>query len=927
MEQNKNSGNNISENINKKNEIGYINNNKGLSKIEEEQSIIDASFSINYSDVIGKDLFKEDLELLNKQNTNNETVLEQKINKEIKKDGNLKRLPSSFIQSKEINIIEKSLNISILDSKNINNKENEYLSVRKFSTYNIEEYENVRKKVLKDLYVINSYLLEQISCKYNEYNINRPVGPLLPLTTLIESAYNYKSEKQNLMNQKYLRLKNKICNYRTIFGDGNCFYRAVMFRYIELLILNKKSDYLKLLIIDIYKCFENEEVIKRLIYNKHKINPQLIVQIMIIIMELVENNDIIRAHQTFYKALLASKFFDFSLILYFRFILYDYIKKNEKKYYLEQFPVLIGNLLPSIYEKDGVFDFNSFYNNYLLKMFVYAEKIIIYLTPFVLGINLDVVLFDDNENEILKHFIFVGEDILKIKEAIYVINKIGHYENVYNYDDNKNFNDIYQYYRKDVITKYINIDPKLSKIYALIKNLKTDRNQEIKNNNNKNQDSPNKKKHINKDNANGNDKNIMNNNYLIKKEDTINENKNNIDNNIDNNIIIDINKNGNNNIDNNIIYNKNNTNINNTVMKNNFFGENKKAQIELNKNNLNVKQIPKSYRNVNPRNKNFYANQQNYFNFYTVNTNNTNNNAYNKNNILKEDSKYKTIYKGNNQILNNNINNNEKVSTNNNELNMQNKCIICSSGNKNLCKNLGNICQECLFKEIKNQSKTFYIKYLEEMNQKINEVTVNDLNNRFINKIEIYIGNKAFNIHKIFEELHKINLKTDKNQYLRYLFEYLKSYICLYCFKAIKNNNSQFKMPCGCNFCCRDHLEYFFKYIVINSLTYNYKCLCAYQYKPSKVLELCILLNNNKIYHNNKNYADHLESIFSNICCKCSGTGKELIDISVDENFIFNFTHKICFICFNLEKNNNNKTIDCIICNKKHQYMPVVDSI
>ena len=48
MEQNKNSGNNISENTNKKNEIGYINNNKSLSKIEEEKSIIDASFSINY---------------------------------------------------------------------------------------------------------------------------------------------------------------------------------------------------------------------------------------------------------------------------------------------------------------------------------------------------------------------------------------------------------------------------------------------------------------------------------------------------------------------------------------------------------------------------------------------------------------------------------------------------------------------------------------------------------------------------------------------------------------------------------------------------------------------------------------------------------------------------------------------------------------
>ena len=901
MEQNKNNENNISENNNQKNEIGYINNNKSLSKIEEEKSIIEASFSINFSDIIGKDLFKEEL---NKQSINNETVLEQKIIKEIKKDGIIKRL-STFIQSKEINILEKSLDISILDPKNINKKENEYLTVRKLYTYNIEEYENIRKKVLKNLYVINSYLLENLKCNYNEYNKNRAVGPLLPLTTLIESAYNYKSENANLMNEKYLRLKNKICNYRSISGDGNCYYRAVMFRYIELLILNKKSDYLKLLIIDIYKCFENEEIIKRLVYKNQQINPHLIVQVMIVIMELVENNDIIRAHQTFYKALLASKFFDLSLILYFRFILYDYIKKNEKKYYLEQFPVLIGNLLPSIYEKDGVFDFNSFYNNYLLKMFVYAEKIIIYLTPFVLGINLDVVLFDDNENEILKHFIFVGEDILKIKETIFLINKKGHYENVFNYDDNKIFNDIYKYYRNDTINKYINIDPNLSKIYTLIKNLKNNENHKInKNNNNQNIDSSIQKNNINNDNkSNNNDKIVLNNNYQSNKDNNNNikiiKNKNIIDNNLDNNKI----------------ENKNNINkINNTLLKNNDFEDNQKLYIKFNKKDLNIKKIPKSYRNQIPRNnQNLYLNQQNYFNYYTQDINDYA--LYKKNIIGEEHINKRIIFNGNNQV------------PINVELNIQNKCIICSSVNKHLYKNIENICQDCLFKEIKNQAKPFYIKYLEEMSKKINEVTLDDLNNCFINKIEIYINEKVFNIHKIFEELHKINLNIDKKQYLKYLFEYLKSYICLYCFKVIKDNNSFFKIPCGCNFCNKEHLEYFFKLIVGNKLTHNYKCLCAYQYKPSKVLELCIFLKNNKIYENNQHYINHLESIFSNICCKCACTGKQLFNTSVDENFIFNFIHKICCNCLNLDKSNNNKILECIICNKKHQYILLIDSV
>ena len=844
------------------------------------------------------------------------------------------------------------MNISILESKIINKKENEYLTVRKLFTYNLEEYENVRKQVLPNLYIINFYLLEKIKCNYNEYNKNKAVGPLLPLTTLIESAYSYKSEKVNLMNEKYLRLKNNICNYRTIFGDGNCFYRAVMFRYIELLILNKKSDYLKLLIIDIYNCFKNEEITKRLIYNNQKINPHLIVQIMIVIMELVENNDIIRAHQTFYKALLASKSFDFSLILYFRFILYDYIKNNETKYYLEQFPVLIGNLLPSIYEKDGVFDFNSFYNNYLLKMFIYAEKIIIYLTPFVLGINLDVVLFDDNENEILKHFIFVGEDILKIKETIFLINKRGHYENVFNYDDNKNFNDIYQYYRNDIVNKYINIDPKLLKIYTLIKNLKINQNQDNKkNNNNENIDPLIQKNNNDNSSSNNNDINISNNNFSSKKDNKNiidNKNGNIIDNKNDN--IID-NKNDNiidnkndNIIDNNKIENKNNidkvnnnlnsglddnnnvnNNINNTILKN--FEDNKPSHIQIYKINQNDRKIPKSYGNQNPsNNKKFFHNQQNYFNYYTKDQNNYELNK--NNNFPEEDLNNKTkIFNDFNQILIINKNEKDQIDCNNMKLNIKIKCIICSSENKYLCKNIGNICQDCLFKEIKKQSKTFYIKYLEEMSNKINEVTIDDLNNSFLNKIEIYINYKVFNIHKIFEELHKINLNIDKKQYLQSLYEYLKSYICLYCFKDIKNNNSLFKMPCGCNFCNREHLEYFYKYIVMNRITYNYKCLCAYQYNPSKVLQLCIILNNNKIYENNQHYINHLENIFSNICCKCAGTRKGLFNISVDENFIYNFIHKICCDCLNLKKNNNNNFIECIICNKKHQYILVVNSV
>ena len=87
-----------------------------------------------------------------------------------------------------------------------------------------------------------------------------------------------------------------------------------MFRYIELLILNKKKDFIKLLILDMNKIYTNPETKLYLIFNNYKINYELIIQIMIIIYELVENNNIIQAHQVFYKAIICSKDFDFLLI-------------------------------------------------------------------------------------------------------------------------------------------------------------------------------------------------------------------------------------------------------------------------------------------------------------------------------------------------------------------------------------------------------------------------------------------------------------------------------------------------------------------------------------------------------------------------------------------------------------------------------------
>ena len=530
----------------------------------------------------------------------------------------------------------------------------------------------------------------------------------------------------------------------------------------------------------------------------------------------------------------------------------------KKKLYLKDFPVLIGNLLPSRYEKDGAFDFNSFYENYLLKMFMYAEKIIIYLSPFVLGINLDVILFDDNEDEILKHFKFEGKDELNIKDNIFVINKKGHYENVFSYQDNEKFNYIYKFYRNDLEPNFIKPDPILLDTYLKIEN-----NIPILNNNNDIQNN-NLLKQNNKINNNGNNK-LKN----IEKNQNLNNNTGTLSSN-------DINSNK-----------KNKTQIIKLKRKNSN-GIQKIPQISNPQNN-NQNEYPKISNNINNiQNGNFNINEKDYnFKGNTYNTHNQSNHYYN---------------------LENNTNNKDA-------LNKQDNCSKCSSKIYPQNKTLNNICKNCLYNEIFNQSKNYYIIFLETIHDKINNVTITDLNINFYNKINININGNNFNLNNIINEyLYNLNLNKNINMIKKEIISYVKQNICLSCHKNI-NNNFHLKIPCGCHFCCIEHLSYFFKYIIGNRLTYNYKCLCAYEYKPCEISQLCLFLNQNRLYENNQKFIQHLEIIFKNICFLCSHNNTKLKSLSINENFSINFIHKICDDCLRNDKIHNN---NCIICNMKH---------
>ena len=592
--------------------------NNPANNLFDEYNTAEESFSVDYADTYEKEMHFAD-------NNLNETILEKKIKESRNKGKNPNPNESfaSFMQMEDLNALNEmvdKLNITIQ-----NKQKEDYLYARKFPNFPLSDFQKVKNKVLPGLDQIRNSLLN-IKTNYTQFDNNKKVGPLTPLSYVIESTYQFRPEFSNEMQKKYDRLKNYILNYRTIYGDGNCYYRAVIYRYIELLILNKKIDIFKLLIIDIYCSFQSNEIKKRLYVGNEMLNPKLIIQIMIIILELLESNRIAEAYKAFYDSILFSKIFDYSLILYLRFIIYIYIKNNENKLYLESFPVLIGNLLPSIYEKDGVFDFNSFYENFLLKMFQFAEKIVIYLTPFVLGVDLNVVLFDDNENEIVKKFGFAGKSELNIDDNIYILNRIGHYENIYSIEDNQKYNLIYGPYRNDIRARFINVD------YSL--NLNNTNNNY---NNNQNNNSPN--------NNYPNNKNNQNNNYQNNNPSNYNQYyTQNSQNNIGVQKINDLQSK--------TVINQHQNNLRNMYFGNSNVNYNYQNNYYTNNNRCN--NYHRSYTNdniqYNPMNQNYNINtyNQNY---------NYQNNYYNQSNYYNQNNIYQSLNSFNQQNQTGNINN------------------------------------------------------------------------------------------------------------------------------------------------------------------------------------------------------------------------------------------------------------------------------
>jgi hypothetical protein len=200
-----------------------------------------------------------------------------------------------------------------------------------------------------------------------------------PISEIIDNNFKYDDEKSYKMKIDK-QLFGEIEFYRSVKGDVNFFYRAIIFGYFELIILNQNLSLLINIINDINKTYSDNFIDKFKIMNVFNssllIKPRLIIYILILIYNFLKEGKVNDSYKIFILSINNCNMFDYGLILYFKYILYKYIKDNENKYFTNENNIEIKYLLPDKYI-NSVNGFDDYFENSLMLFDKFAEKIVI----------------------------------------------------------------------------------------------------------------------------------------------------------------------------------------------------------------------------------------------------------------------------------------------------------------------------------------------------------------------------------------------------------------------------------------------------------------------------------------------------------------------------------------------------------------------
>ncbi len=396
------------------------------------------------------------------------------------------KIDMNFLNNQKINTMKSSdLNLEkelLTQSKrSINiNQENDYLKSRKWDYLDSGKIKELNKKIDKiykemnlSQYDILTSKIKQcnLSAFYDNYNSRQNVyriGTLSSLNYLIENTYYSQPTHIQLMFSDKSKLEKYLYKYRTVLGDGDCFYRGIIFSFLENIILTRNVMLLKeITILFDEKINVKNPLIKEKEYLKKikSLNISIVTQILYVLIKTLEE-DVMKAYTILIKVFLYAKEFDEGIIYFTRYLLFEYISSNENKIFSRENKINVGCLLPEIFVTDkgetDDFQFENYYSMQLMKPKSFAEKIVIYIAPFIFNCDINVLIYDYGTNSFIQEKLFTRE-----KKSEYTINLLfrkAHYD---------------IYYKKEFVDKYSDKLEILNNIYENIIYLNSNNPEEV----------------------------------------------------------------------------------------------------------------------------------------------------------------------------------------------------------------------------------------------------------------------------------------------------------------------------------------------------------------------------------------------------------------------------------------------------------------
>ena len=364
---------------------------------------------------------------------------------EIKDVKQYKIKPTDLNLDKEL--AQSKINIQIKDEKKfLKSRQWDYLDINKRNSIE-KKVELIYKDMNKKQYEILIAHIKKCDLQvlYQNFdprtNIHR-IGTLSSLNYLIETTYYSEPNNIYMMFEDKKKIEPYIYKFRTVLGDGDCFYRGIIFTFLENIILNNNILLMKeILTLFNEKINEKNPLIKEKDYLEKikKINIGIVSQILYYIIKRMEQNERQDSYLVLIKVFLYCSDFDYGIIYFTRYLIFEYILENEDKIFSRENQLEIGCFLPEDFVEDkgakNEYYFENFFLLQLMKPKTFAEKIVIYMTPFIFNCKLNILMYDYGANSFVQEKNFISEKDSEIE--INLLFRKAHYDIYYkkNYYD------------------------------------------------------------------------------------------------------------------------------------------------------------------------------------------------------------------------------------------------------------------------------------------------------------------------------------------------------------------------------------------------------------------------------------------------------------------------------------------------------------